>query len=439
MRISLLAMGDGITVAVGMIVGVIILACGYAFGVSSLTIFCILFAVVLLASPPRYLVSPLTIIQAYYFVWFIFAPSLSELHSEEDFSDGWHYVAYGMLFLTYAIAIFGARSGERAAHNPISANLTPNTHSTQKIGNIVKITLLLYAVATTLVVMIVLASGGFSVWIEAPGEAFLNRQGSGIYVVLSHFTIFCLSALVGYHSYTTRNILPLLIFLAWLIITSPVHGSKALISLFLILSLTPWLRNLKTARASSLIFIAVLVIIFFFGLYLRNISWITPEEAIPYALNYFTTLRNLIILLQDFKPDFITTFFLPFNKFITPFGLADPTLYVDMNHMLTDMYFPTAWEIRATEQWPVEADLYLNFYFILGLPVVYLYTYITGYIYGRARATNNLGIWTATMLMNISIVSHLRGSIINHLDFYMYPMFFVIYLMLKKQFFNDKN
>jgi hypothetical protein len=126
------------------------------------------------------------------------------------------------------------------------------------------------------------------------------------------------------------------------------------------------------------------------------------------------------------------TFFLPFNKFLTPFGLSRPDLYFDMNHLLTDIYFPSAWAIRATEQWPVEADLYLNFYFIFGLPLIYLYFFVIGYIYGKASGTRNLGLWVASLLLIFSIPSHLRGSLYNHVDFYFYPMIFVIFVILRR-------
>jgi hypothetical protein len=389
-------------------------------------------------APPQRIVSPLSIIHGYYFVWFLLAPAFSELHSEDNFANSAHYVAYGMIFLTYVTAVFGAHSGERSTFRRLTQSrkvLKPT--KTPPEFKLRVITAMLYATSTSLVVAIVLASGGFAHWIEAPGDAFLNRQGSGVYVVLSHFATFCLAAVVGYQAYTSQRKLPLIVFIAWLAMTSPVHGSKGLISTFLIISLTPWLRNLKFSGTASLVFVASLIFIFFFGLYLRNISWITPEEAIPYALNYFTTLRNLILLLDDFKPDFLLTFFLPFNKFLTPFGLTDSSLYFDMNHLLTDKYFPTAWEIRATEQWPVEADLYLNFYFFFGLPLVFIYTYIIGRIYGQARISNNLGSWIVAMLLVVSIVSHLRGSLINHLDFYLYPMFFVIYVSLRRRSFGD--
>ena len=439
MKISRESLRIGVATSVAMSFGVLLLTTSYMLGASSMGVFCLLFVIVAMIAPPQRLVSPLSIIHCYYFVWFLLAPAFSELHSEDNFASGAHYAAYGMIFMTYVTAVYGAHSGERA----VFRRCTP----TQKVLKMTSprrdfklrfITLLLYLTSTSLVVAIVLASGGFAHWADAPGDAFLNRQGSGVYVVLSHFATFVLAALVGYQAYTTKRKLPLFVFIAWLALTSPVHGSKGLISLFLILSITPWLRDLRFANTASLAFITSLIFIFFFGLYLRNISWITPEEAIPYALNYFTTLRNLILLFDDFKPDFLLTFFLPFNKFLTPFGLTDPSFYFDMNHLLTDRYFPTAWEIRATEQWPVEADLYLNFYFFFGLPLVFLYTYVIGRVYGHARISNNLGSWIVAMLLIVSIVSHLRGSLINHLDFYLYPMFFVIYALLRRRSFEGR-
>jgi hypothetical protein len=220
--------------------------------------------------------------------------------------------------------------------------------------------------------------------------------------------------------------------MVWLLITAPIHGSKQLITIFLLVSLVPRIRGMKFVSIGGVIISVLIVGIFLFGLYLRNLSWITLQDALPYALNYFTALRNLMILLADFEPGLIQTFFLPFNKFLTPFGLSDSGLYYDMNHMLTDRYFPKAWEIRATEQWPVEADLYLNFYFIWGLPLIFLYFFVIGRIYGMAKRNQNLGLWVVSVLLIFSITSHLRGSLYNHVDFYLYPMFFVIYVILKR-------
>lgn len=403
----------------------------FVFSVSALNIYIILYFVLYLSFRPVNLIAPLTVVHAYYFIFFIFAPAFAEIHSEDNFGSSEFHLAFIMIFMTHCTASFGAAIGEITGIRKI-AKIEKEDKSVQK-NHILKILIpLFFFSSTTFVFLIVISSGGLTYWLYAPGDAFLNRAGSGIYVVMSHFSTFLLAGLVGYYSYATRRYKWIILFFIWLFITSPVHGSKQLISIFLLISLVPRIRNMKLASVGGGIVSVVIIFIFFFGLYLRNISWITLEDALPYSLNYFTALRNLMILLADFEPGFNQTFFLPFNKFLTPFGITDFGLYYDMNHMLTDRYFPKAWEIRATEQWPVEADLYLNFYFIFGLPLIFLYLFVIGRVYGAAKRNPNLGIWVVSVLLIFSIVSHLRGSIYNHVDFYLYPMFFVIYMILKK-------
>ncbi len=418
-----------------MVIGFFMFAAGYILGMSSMLIFFILFSVVLWVAPPKFLISPLSIIYGYYFLWFLVAPTFAEIYTNDDFSSASYYLAYQMIFATYFVAVLGAIKGEKSCVNSLITESIDKYYSTRIFF---LLTVFLYLFSSVLLLMIVISSGGVGVWIKDPGDAFLNRQGSGIYVVLSHFTTFCLASLIGYRSYTSGKKFPLLIFFSWLFLTSPVHGSKGLVALILILSMTPWLINMKILTSAAIKLIAVLFGIFFFGLYLRNTSWMTFQDAVPYALNYFTALRNLILLLSDFDPDFLTTFFLPFNKFLQPVGWSDLSIYFDMNHMLTDKYFPTAWAIRATEQWPVEADLYLNFYFFFGLPLIFIYTYLIGRFYGKARMGENCGLWIVAMLLMGSIVSHFRGSLINHLDFYLYPMFIVIYLLFRRLSFADR-
>lgn len=403
----------------------------YNLSLSAPIFYAILFIGTFSLYKPFHLISPLSIIHAYYFVFFLVAPPFAQMHMDDDRSSLDYYYAYTMIFLTHLFSSMGAKAGESIVGK---ATLIKN-YTTKDLREKYKILLnifILYLVSTSLIAAIVLSSGGFAHWLNAPGDAFLNRAGSGIYVILSHFSSFILASLVGYWGLRYKSWSIVFVFVGWLILTSPVHGSKQLISIILALVLLPWIFNTKLVSVRSIVFTLLLLIIFFAGLYFRNISWMRVEDAIPYALNYFTTLRNLLIIINDFEPGFMTTFFLPFNKFLTPFGLSRPDLYFDMNHMLTDIYFPSAWAIRATEQWPVEADLYLNFYFIFGLPLIFIYFYIIGRIYGKAIKTRNLGMWVAALLLIFSIPSHLRGSLYNHVDFYFYPMIFVIYLILRR-------
>lgn len=292
--------------------------------------------------------------------------------------------------------------------------------------------LTLYVTSSLFVVLIILYGGGFSVWMTDPGDAFLNRSGSGLFVILSHFSSLALASLSGYLAYTTKRKTPLIFFIIWVALTSPVHGSKFQISLLIVLLFLPWIKDLRLFSVRSFVLGGSLIGIFFLGLYFRNFTWIDAETILPYSLNYFTALENLAISLRDFDPQFMKTFFLPFVKFLTPFGISDISMYYDMNHMLTDIYYPKAWEIRATEQWPVETDIYLNFYFVGGLPVVGVYLFFIGWIYGVARRSNSLGAWFAAVAMTLFMVSHLRGSLINHTDFYMYPYIFFVYLLLRR-------
>lgn len=296
---------------------------------------------------------------------------------------------------------------------------------------------LLYLISTFLIFIIIDKTGGFTYWLSAPGDAFLNRVGSGVYVVLSHFFTYLLALLVGYNSYKNNNLIYLVIFIVWVLITSPVHGSKALIATFFVVSLIPWLRTVKLLELKSLLVTLSIVLIFYLGLYFRNVE-MELENFLPYSLNYFSALDNLVVSLTDFNSGFMETFLLPFNKFTTIFG-NDEGVYYDMNHYLTDIYYPHAWEIRATEQWPVETDLYLNFGFFGGLPLVLLNFFVVGYFYGSALIKNSLGSWFVAVLLMMSMMSHLRGSLYNHVDFYLYPMIIVLYLLTRRYYLGNHS
>ncbi len=126
------------------------------------------------------------------------------------------------------------------------------------------------------------------------------------------------------------------------------------------------------------------------------------------------------------------TFLLPFNKLLSPVGIPDQPFYFDMNHWLTDLYYPEAWKIRATEQWPVETDLYLNFQFVYGLPLLFGYLFILAALHGHAQRQDSLGAWFSAFVLTLFLVSHLRGSLINHTDFYMYPFVAAVYVLFRQ-------
>jgi len=415
-------------------VGLIAIWFCYATGTSNFLLFIALFVITALTSLPEKALSPLSIFYGYYGAWYVIAPLFAEryqnvLHQTE------YILAFSMVYTVFGLGVLAIRLGQY-----IGAQIRiPKPSRYGRTFSIRIWILLLYISSSLFVALIIGSTGGLEHWIAAPGDAFLNRAGSGVYVILSHFSSITLAALVGYYAYKNKKIMPLTIFIIWLIVTSPVHGSKFQISLLLCLLFLPWLRSLKLFSIRSIILYTAFLAIFFLGLYFRNLSWLTFNTVIPYALNYFTALSNLALSLRDFNPSLITTFFLPFVKFLTPFGLENSNMYYDMNHMLTDHYFPHAWEIRATEQWPVETDLYLNFYFLGGLPLVFLYLFIVGAIYKLASKSEQLGIWVVSILLILFMISHLRGSLYNHTDFYMYPYMIIILIVLRRYSFEFTN
>lgn len=400
----------------------------YLLGMMNFVGFILVFFLTLAVNLPKHAFSPLSIFYAYYGAWFVVAPLLAERY-QNVLEQPEYTLAIAMVYTVFGLGIICIRFGEgfglMLAEKKSESRSIGNSYLRLRIG-------FLYCFATLMVGLIVYSSGGLAKWVAAPGDAFLNRGGSGVYVILSHFSSIALAALSGYYAFRIGRKYPVILFVIWLLMTSPVHGSKLQIALLAVIAALPWIRTMRLITLQSVSLYVLFVGIFLLGLYFRNMSWVSTDTILPYALNYFTALENLAMSLRDFQPDLVTTFFLPFVKFQTPFGLSDPTMYYDMNHMLTDYYYPKAWEIRATEQWPVETDLYLNFMFFAGLPFVGFYLFCVGLLYGRAQKAESLGHWLAAMLMTVLLISHLRGSLINHTDFYMYPYIFVVFLMMRR-------
>lgn len=418
-----------------LISGLVMLTIAYAINQPTATYFFVFFVLMFIVLPPKYVISPLTILYIYYGLWFFIAPLFAQRYSEVSNSIYYSY-SFLLSFITLSIGVI-------FLHN--RRNAVVETHSNAMKEPITfeipskSLLTILFLLATLFVVLIVVNSGGLGYWINSPGEAFLNRSGTGLYVVGSRYISLALASLCGYYAFLTKKRTVLYIFFFWLLLTSPVHGSKFQISLLLVMSLIPWLKDLPFFSKGSFLLGVVFICILFLGLYFRNLSWMTWNELIPYTLNYFDTLDNLSISLNDFPAGFNETFFMPFNKFMTPLGNEGGSIFYDMSQWLTSIYDPKAWDIRATIQFPIETDMYLNFYYFLGIPILALFFFINGRIYSMARSQQHLGAWFAAVLMTLLMISHLRGSIYNHTDFYIYPYVFIMYFCLRKYKFPRKD
>lgn len=396
----------------------------YIFSISYFCLFLIFF--------PKYLISPVSVVFAYYGLWYVVAPAFASGYQGDVLLKDEYQLSFILLMVTMFVCVFGASSFEVKSSGFELDSKPIKLRNAYSFGCYLFILLILYFICTSMLFLIVKNSGGLGYWLSNPGDAFLNRAGTGVYVLISHYFGFILSALSGYVAFHFKRTYVLFTFILWLAITSFIHGSKFQIGLFIIVSLLPWLFFTRFVSVRTFLFAFFLVFLFIYGMILRTDGLVDLARIKSY-LNYFSSLHNLALLLRDYDPDFLYTWFLPFNKFLTPFGLSDNIDYYDMNHYLTDMYYPQAWEIRATEQWPVEADIYLNFWFLLGLPIVFLYFYVVAFVYSKAVHTRSFGYVVASAMLTLFLVSHLRGSLYNHTDFYLYP-FILSYFYIFRRF-----
>ncbi len=385
------------------------------------------YAMLLLITFPSRLFSPLSFVHIYYGLWYLIAPLFAQRYTGEALHQPEMQLALAYLFIGYWTCLLGCIAGD-SLFGQVKTLVRSGIEQDQQRHDPLSSAwiVLLYLVSTAMVALIVINSGGLAVWLDNPGDAFLNRQGTGLYVVVSHYASMLLAALSGLHAYRTRNPFWWLTFVGWLMATSPVHGSKFQIILLLALSLIPWIRHVRPVSPAAISVGFSFVGIFFLGLYFRNHIWVELNTILPYALNYFSTLDNFAMSLSDMGPGALETFFHPFRKLASPLGIPNESFYFDMNHLLTDMYFPHAWAIRATEQWPVEKDLYLNFGFFAGLPLLFAYLFGLTAIWHSAKARDTIGWWFVSITTTLLLISHLRGSLYNFNDFYMLPFLAVV-------------
>ncbi len=99
-----------VAILVFYLVGVLI---SYTLNLTVVPVFFMCWLFVFYLFRPVYLISPLTLVHVYYFVFFIIAPLYAERHEADHFFDGQSIAIYIMVFLTYLLAITGVVHGQK--------------------------------------------------------------------------------------------------------------------------------------------------------------------------------------------------------------------------------------------------------------------------------------------------------------------------------------
>lgn len=391
-------------------------------------LFSIFIIILYISSKPRFMLSPRNMVFAYYLLWYGIAPQFATRFSDYQFTTKEENIAYLMLFATYGIMIVLLTLFETLfSQRKIKINSDKYNNNIKRVYTTMQISFLFTVV---FLILFIIKSGGIHYWISDPTMAYIQRRGAGIYYLLfTHsFMVYCIS--LGFIIYIKKNLKLMSFHFLTIIILFPFIGSKAKVILLFLITISFFIINKKSFSKLTLGIVVVSFLLFTIGIYQRNMSWMKLVDFIPYALNYFNTLEMFLITIRDFEPSFLKTFLLPFNKILLYFGEYINVPFYDMSVWLTSMYYPNAHAISATEQWPIEADMYLSFYFILGIPFLAIYLCWLGYAFNKAQE-GYLSWLLIYVIEFVLIITHLRGGLFLWGYFYYIPFFILVLIIFK--------
>ncbi|QDS95827.1 hypothetical protein FF011L_46280 [Roseimaritima multifibrata] len=392
----------------------------FAFHYTPPLLYVVCITAVYCSATPTFLLSPRNVLYAYHLLFYGIAVMGAERYADFDYSDPAVNLSYLMLTVSYLVSYLTLFHAERIQTSRyrflrVLTERPDASHFLSRYSFLTAIGSILFAI------LLVLSTGGLAHWMADPGRAFLGREGGGIYYILLLMSTSVAASCIGTNCYLGKSKITLVAYLLILVILTPVLGGKQRVFMTLIFLFLPWVFFARTkSRKAFYVFVAFLSC-FALGTWFRNMHWIQAGDMLAYSLNYFSTLDNLVMSVRDFEPGWLQTTFLPFNKFLTPFGTGGDVVFYDMSAWLTSIYFPHFWDLRCTEQWPIETDLYLSFHYIFGLPLLMGYMTIVGVLSSVAYRSGSLGFMLVSTYVTLMLPTHLRGGLIIWTEFYLVP------------------
>ncbi len=286
-------------------------------------------------------------------------------------------------------------------------------------------------------------TGGVDAWLDDYSFTYLTKKkGLGelnfFLIMSSNFLAFALGAYV--RTVARLNVVFISLILVVLVFCGYLQGIKSRVFIYGIFFALPWIYR---ARISILMGGAVFsgfVILFSAAMYFRsNGVYRTPEMLLEYFLSYFNTIFLHDIILVDMQSDYFLTLRFPFDKLATFWGVPSEGNMHDISRWLTSIYYPSQWyEESATQQWPIETELYLNYgYHLFWIVPIFIYSAIICSLYvlrGRCGPVF-LFIFVAELLMFLSMF---RGSMMQWIQPFN-VMYYLSLCVLQKYLFVERQ
>ena len=294
----------------------------------------------------------------------------------------------------------------------------------------------LFGINAILVIWFLESTAGISAWISDYSYTYLaRREGHGLLnfvsIAIGNVLVFTLG--VWTHS-SKKKVIPILLAIVAIGLQSFAGGFKGRLILLLIFFFSPWLMTMRLQLKTLL----GIVFGFFSALYLTTLVrtegfYASAPFFLEMLINYFNAhqLHDWVVISRD--PGLLQTVWQVFTKPLQTLGLASDDMDFDLSVMLTKEFFPNHWYLeKATQQWPLDTELYLNYYgFYLSWIPLLIYAFAMSRLYLEAVIRQNLWLMPVFIAEFIRVFSMLRGTLIPWDIFILAVQYPVIYLIAK--------
>jgi len=374
--------------------------------------------------PPR-IFHPNTFVFGYYFLWLLLPSVIDFIFEMIDWTFVlpwgrlwfWGDISAGALFQVQLTATTLITVMHFATRGQVSSIFNKGKHfQRSSLIQIASITPL-HILSIGLACLFIFFSGGLDAWLTDYSYTFLTgRKGLGV----MNFTLQTVGSLTiylaGLKSFNDGKgwwgILP---FFPTIMLLSFVGGMKSRFIILLILFYVPYLIKVQASVPRLVRYMIVFLAVFYILSLVRTGGFYSglPRYS-EMMLVYFNAIPLHDFLVGMREPGFFETVHHIFVKPGQALGLIDPGADYDISVMLTKEFFPEQWyDLSATQQWPLETDMYINFYggaFQI-IPLL-IYAVAIGFLYRRAVLVGSFVLLPIAVLEMIRIVSTLRGTLI---------------------------
>lgn len=260
-------------------------------------------------------------------------------------------------------------------------------------------------------------AGGWESWLKDYSYTYLmGRQGLGAFnfalIALGSLTVF----LLGLRNFARRGglvgLIPALIVILPL---GYVGGFKSRLMFLIFLFLFPYIIRI-VPRVSLLAagFLIFLTMLYLLTLVRTSGFYASPAAFLEMMAGYFNSYPLHDKVVTSRGPDFFQTTFQVLVKPMIFLGISGPDVNFDISVMLTKEFFPDQWNLeRGTQQWPIETDMYLNYF---GIPFQFIpllcYSILLSWLFRAAITRQNYAAMPIYALEFLRVFSTMRGALI---------------------------